>query len=179
MDILIKNGLVIDGTGSPGYNADILVKGDKIAKIGPDISANNAKVIDATNKVVSPGFIDIHNHADLNIFDAKKAESFVLQGMTTLLVSVCGLGIAPASDFLNKFYQEFISKAMCVAPTIHGTVQELHKALEKMGISINLAFMAPHINIRTSVMGGEMRQASEEELSKYERINSHRPRSKC
>ena len=71
MNILIKNGLIVDGTGTPKYKADVLVKGDTIVKIGSDLTADNAKLIDASNTIVSPGFIDIHNHADLNIVDAK------------------------------------------------------------------------------------------------------------
>lgn len=170
MNILIKNGLIVDGTGTPKYKADVLVKGDTIVKIGSNLTTDNAKLIDASNKIVSPGFIDIHNHADLNIVDANKAESFVMQGMTTLLVSVCGLGIAPANDFLIKFYKEFISRAMGVSPTIYRDFQEMRRALEEMGISLNLAFMVPHINIRTCVMGADMRQATQEELSQMKQI---------
>lgn len=170
MNILIKNGLIVDGTGTAKYKADVLVKGDTIVKIGSDLTADNAKLIDASNTIVSPGFIDIHNHADLNIVDANKAESFVMQGMTTLLVSVCGLGIAPANDFLIKFYKEFISIAMGVSPTIYRDFQEMRRALEEMGVSLNLAFMVPHINIRTCVMGADMRQATQEELSQMKQI---------
>ena len=170
MNILIKNGLIVDGTGTPKYKADVLVKGDTIVKIGSDLTADNAKLIDASNTIVSPGFIDIHNHADLNIVDANKAESFVMQGMTTLLVSVCGLGIAPANDFLIKFYKEFISRAMGASPTIYRDFQEMRRSLEEMGVSLNLAFMVPHINIRTCVMGADMRQATQEELSQMKQI---------
>ena len=170
MNILIKNGFIVDGIGTPKYKADVLVKGDTIVKIGSDLTADKAKVIDASNTIVSPGFIDIHNHGDLNIVDANKAESFVMQGMTTLLVSVCGLGIAPANDFLIKFYKEFISRAMCASPTIYKDFHEMRKALEEMGFSINLAFMVPHINVRSCVMEADMRQATQEELSKMKQI---------
>jgi len=170
MNILIKNGLLVDGTGSSKIRADVLVEGDAIVKIGSDLTADKAEVIDASNKIVCPGFIDIHNHADLNIVEANKAESFVKQGMTTLLVSVCGLGIAPANDFLTIFYQRFISRAMCVSPAIFEDFKKMHNALEETGISINLAFMVPHINVRTSVMGANMRQATEEELLKMKEL---------
>ena len=170
MNMLIKNGTIIDGTGSPKFESDLLIKGDTIVKIGSDLTSDDAEVIEASNKIVCPGFIDMHNHADLNIVDAKRAESFIMQGMTTLVVGNCGLGIAPANKFLTKFYKEFISRAMCISPTIFKNFQELYKAIEEIGVSINLAFLAPHINVRASVMGAEMRQATDSELDEMKSL---------
>ena len=63
LDLLLKNGLIIDGTGTPGYKSDVLIKDDKIVKIDSEIDIkNDVKVIDASNKVIVPGFIDIHVH---------------------------------------------------------------------------------------------------------------------
>ncbi|MFX0138373.1 MAG: amidohydrolase family protein [Candidatus Hodarchaeota archaeon] len=171
MDILIKNGTIIDGTGSPGYQSDILIKEDKILKIDSNIDVEtNVNVIDASNKIVAPGFIDIHNHADFNIFDATKAESFVMQGMTTLLVGLCGTGIAPTSEVVEKYYSDFMSKALSVEPKLFENLQQVHNVLKREGISINLAFLVPHGNVRACVLGLDMRRATEKELEKMKKL---------
>jgi N-acyl-D-amino-acid deacylase len=67
MKKLIKNGFVIDGSGEKRYKADVLVNGDKIEKIGAIDNIEGAEVIDATGKIVAPGFIDTHSHSDLKV----------------------------------------------------------------------------------------------------------------
>ena len=84
MKVLIKNGLIVDGTGAPGFKGDVLLNGEKIERIAEVIDEESAEIIDASDKVISPGFIDIHNHADFNIYEVNRAEPFVMQGMTTL-----------------------------------------------------------------------------------------------
>ncbi len=171
MDILIKNGTIIDGTGSPSYESDILIKDDKILKIASNINVDTSvKVIDASNKIVTPGFIDIHNHADFNILDATKAESFVMQGMTTLLVGLCGTGVTPTSEVVEKYYSDFMSKALSIEPKLFENLQQFQEVLEREGISINLALLIPHGNVRACVLGLDMRPATEEELEKMKKI---------
>jgi N-acyl-D-amino-acid deacylase len=82
-DLLIKNGRVVDETGSPWYRADVAVRGDTIARIAPRIDAPAARTIDAAGKVVSPGFIDLHTHARRGIFQVPGADNYVRQGVTT------------------------------------------------------------------------------------------------
>src|SRR5580765_2044744 len=84
-DLLIKNGRIIDGTGSPWYRGDLAVRGDTIARIAPRIDAPATRVIDAAGKVVAPGFIDIHTHARRGIFQVPTADNNVRQGVTTLI----------------------------------------------------------------------------------------------
>ncbi len=72
MSLLIKNGTIVDGSGAEKQKADILIKGDEIVEIGVNLSYNGARVIDAEDRIVSPGFIDIHNHADMTILDLPK-----------------------------------------------------------------------------------------------------------
>ncbi|MFX0058742.1 MAG: amidohydrolase family protein [Candidatus Hodarchaeota archaeon] len=170
MDILIKNGTIVDGTGSPSFKSDVLIKEDKIIKIESNIEIGDNKLIDASNKVVSPGFIDIHNHADLTIHDANKAEAYICQGMTTLLVGVCGIGIAPANDKVKLYYSNFVNKAFCSSPDLYRNFENLFYAIEKKGISVNLAFMIPQGNIRACILGTETRRANEEELNQMRQI---------
>ncbi len=109
MRLLIKNGFLIDGSGSPKVKSDILIEDDKIVEIKQKIVSHGAKEIDASEKIVCPGFIDLHNHADLTILEANDAEAFVAQGMTTLLVSLCGIGVSPANEKVKDYYFNFVN----------------------------------------------------------------------
>lgn len=82
-DLIIRNGKVIDGTGSPWYYGDIAIKNRKIVKIGKLTNCHGKEEINAQNQVVSPGFIDMHTHSDLVILDDSLIEAKVRQGITT------------------------------------------------------------------------------------------------
>ena len=89
-DIIISNGQIIDGTGKPKFNADILISGSNIDYIG-DTSDINADIeLNAKGKIVCPGFIDIHTHADFPIFVDGLSQSSLRQGITTLVTGNCG-----------------------------------------------------------------------------------------
>ncbi|MBR7148360.1 MAG: amidohydrolase family protein, partial [Firmicutes bacterium] len=101
--ILIKNGTVVDGSGACAYEADILIKGDTIAAIGqglenqPELAGEiaSADIIDAGGKTITPGFINMHSHADCSIAMYPNMESSLGQGITTEFAGHCGLGVAP------------------------------------------------------------------------------------
>ena len=96
LDLLIKDGLVIDGTGSPGYFAAVGVEGDTVRILRSDASTVEAsETIDATGKVVCPGFIDLHCHTGLTILGEPRHEPKVRQGVTTELVGIDGISHAP------------------------------------------------------------------------------------
>src|SRR3954454_15641853 len=82
-DLVIRNGRIVDGTGSPWYLGDLAVRNDTIVRIAPRIDAPAARVIDATGKIVAPGFIDLHTHSRRGIFQVPTAENYVRQGVTT------------------------------------------------------------------------------------------------
>lgn len=110
-DIFIKNGTVVDGTGKPGYQADIGIVGDRITYIGnaqessqENVQGNTqnsaqeqaaAKIIDARGKTVTPGFIDPHTHVDLTVLEESAMEPYLKQGITTVVTGNCGYSIAP------------------------------------------------------------------------------------
>ncbi|MBD3196364.1 MAG: amidohydrolase family protein [Candidatus Lokiarchaeota archaeon] len=170
MDILIKNGLIIDGTGKKGYISDLLIKEDEIAKIGENLEANEAKIIDAKGKVVSPGFIDIHNHTDFTLFDDVKIEPYILQGATTLNVGMCGLGMAPSNERLKKEYFNFLSKAFMSPGVMFDNLPKFFEAIEESGISTNMTFFIPQGNVRACVLGSEERQSTEDEMESMKEI---------
>ena len=165
MSILIKNGLIVDGSGTPGYKADILITDDKIVKIGENLDANGSKIIDASDRIVAPGFIDPHNHSDLTLFQSTKIEPFIMQGVTTLVIGMCGLGIAPANEKVVKSYFDFLNKAFISTGMVFESLQDYFDEIEnKGGISANLAFFIPQGNVRACVLGTEERPATEEEI---------------
>ena len=97
MDILIKNGLVIDGSGREGEREDIWIKNGEISKIGNFKNKKAEVMIDASDSIVAPGFIDINNDSDhhLTIFTQPEQESLLKQGITTIIGGNCGSSLAP------------------------------------------------------------------------------------
>ena len=97
LDLLITNGLVIDGTGSPGFYAAVAVEGDRVSIHRGDVSAlEAARVIDAAGCVVCPGFVDLHSHAGLTILGEPHHDPKVRQGVTTELVGIDGISTPPS-----------------------------------------------------------------------------------
>ena len=89
-DILIKDGMVIDGTGALRREADVGINGDRITALGNLSDAESGRVIDAKGLIVAPGFIDMHSHSDRSLLDDPGGESKVHQGVTTEVVGNCG-----------------------------------------------------------------------------------------
>lgn len=98
-DLILKNGTVIDGTGRDAFAADIGIKGDRIARIGNLDGAAAEQVIHADGKVVSPGFIDMHSHADATILAYPTMDSMLHQGITTFVGCMCGHSAAPIGKY--------------------------------------------------------------------------------
>jgi len=170
MKILIKNGLIVDGTGSEGYNSDILIENDEIVEMSPQITDVQAEIINAEGLIVAPGFIDMHNHADLNVVEANEALPFIKQGLTTITAGMCGIGIAPANDKVKDYYYNFASRAFCSNPKLYDNYGLLFEDLEKKGVGINLCFFIPQGNIRACALGTESRDPTENELEKMKQI---------
>src|SRR5712691_272076 len=111
-DLLIKNGRIVDGTGSPWYRGELAVRGDTIARIAPRIDAPATRVIDAGGTVVAPGFIDLHTHARRGIFQVPTADNYVRQGVTTLMEGPDGSSPLPLKPFLERIEATHITPNM-------------------------------------------------------------------
>ena len=98
LDLIVRSGTIVDGTGAPPVTADIGISEGVIKKIGDFSSVTAADEIDATGLVVTPGIIDVHSHADLTLAIDGRAESALAQGVTTVLVGNCGHGCTPLRD---------------------------------------------------------------------------------
>ena len=101
-DYIIKNGRIVDGTGNPWFKADIGIIEGRIVKIGLISNNHKAVHIDASEKIVSPGFIDIHSHADGRILADPTAHNMISQGATTVIGGNCGGSKLNLAEFLKK-----------------------------------------------------------------------------
>jgi len=188
--ILIKNGYIVDGTGAEPYLGDLAITGDRITQISKEpITGNADHIIDAKEQIVSPGFIDVHNHGDLSILYYPRAEGFVRQGITTFVGGQCGDSMGPFGDYIGlpwihgDIYAD-ISPMMYVKDwlqprdlfnerhkEVYGweidwrDLNEFHKKLEQNGLSPNMVPMVGHGDIRSLVMGTDFqRKATENEV---------------
>jgi len=122
-DILIKNGRILDGTGNSWYYADVAIKGGKIFSIAKGANVTAAKVIDAKDLYVAPGFIDVHGHIEGGIITTPTADNYIYDGVTTVITGNCG---GSAQD-INRFFQrvDSVRPSINVASLIgHNTVRE-------------------------------------------------------
>ena len=101
-DLLLKNALIVDGTGSPWFRGDLAIKGDAIAAIAYSINSSAGRVVDVGGAVIAPGFIDVHTHARRGIFEVPTADNYVRQGVTTVIEGPDGSSPVPLGPFLAK-----------------------------------------------------------------------------
>jgi len=159
-DILIKNGLVVDGTGAPGRHADVAISGGTVAEIGK-ISDGAAKTIDAADLVVSPGFIDPHTHYDAQICWDGALTPSSWHGVTSVVMGNCGVGIAPCKPETREIAMRDLVNVEGIPFDVLDkgitwdweTFPEFLAAAERRRPSLNLGFLAPLTPFRHYVMG--------------------------
>lgn len=172
-DLLLRGGLVVDGSGAPGRIADVAITDGRIVSIGGPVAAR--REIDVGGQVVAPGFVDIHGHADLvamadgetqqRLFAAK-----IRQGVTTLIVGNCGLGVAPADEDAAAILAA-VNGWMTPAGIAAGAldVAGYLERLERQGVALNVGTLVPHGPVRISAMGLEGGAPSAEQLERMRR----------
>lgn len=101
-DIVIRNGRVIDGTGNGWFHADVALKDGKIAAIGDLSNAEAARELDATDRFVAPGFIDVHTHSDDGLYEQPEAANFLRNGVTTIISGNCGGSVLDVEYFFTR-----------------------------------------------------------------------------
>lgn len=162
IDLAIRGGLVVDGTGAEPRHADVGILDGRLVEVAEGVEA--AAELDATGKVVAPGFVDIHSHSDFTLLVDPRASSAVHQGVTTEVVGNCGFGCFP---LLNR---ELAPKAIYGhsgdVPLTWTTAAEYFERLQEARPAINVASLAPNGQIRLSVVGLEDRPARPDELAR-------------
>ena len=159
-DLIIKNGTLVDGTGSKSKPGNIAIKNGIIAAIG-NFSGKANEVIDATNLVVTPGFVDIHTHYDGQAIWDSQLKPSSIHGVTTVVMGNCGVGFAPCKPEDRVKLVELMEGVEDIpAPVMHEglnwqweTFEEYIKALEKNKLDIDICALLPHAALRVYVMG--------------------------
>jgi len=143
-DILIKNGKIIDGTGNNWFYGNVAIRNGKIIAVGRDVNGSAKRIIDATGLIVAPGFIDVHTHLEGDEDKDPTAASFIYDGVTTCITGNCG-----SSNIDIAHYLQWI---------------------DSLKLSINVATLIGHNDVRKEVMGRANRDATPQEITQMQAI---------
>jgi N-acyl-D-aspartate/D-glutamate deacylase len=179
LDLVIKGGTVIDGSGRPGVRADVGIKDGRVVRIG-EVAEDSAKTIDAAGKIVAPGFIDIHTHYDAQAFWDSNLSPSPLHGITTVIGGNCGFTIAPLEMEHGEYLMKMLARVegMPLTSLETGvpwgswhTFGEWLDCLEGK-LAVNAGFMVGHSALRRNVMGERSigNHATDAELAAMQRL---------
>lgn len=167
-DLVIENGKVVFGGERAAENVNIGIIGDRIAEISHE-KLEGRKVIDASGRIVSPGFIDPHCHSDLAAFFSEEMTSKIFQGVTTEVSGNCGIGISPVGKEFNKEFNQYV-KDHFVLPEENldlkniKSMKDLKEAINKKGFITNQAYLVGTGCIRVDSVGFSTKKLNEEEM---------------
>src|SRR5690348_17332247 len=143
-DLIIRNARVVDGAGNPWFRADVAVRDGRIAAVGALGGAAAKRAIDARDRVLAPGFIDVHTHLERTVEKIPGAENFITDGVTTAVTGNCGSSEVDLGQFFER--------------------------LEKLKTGFNVASFIGHNSVRREVMGTANRQARPDEIVRMQRL---------
>ena len=175
--ILVRGGVVADGTGGPLFPADVAVEGGRIVAVDRGLDAGDADVVlDARNRVVAPGFIDLHSHYDAQVFWDPALASSCHHGVTTVVNGNCGFSLAPMADgdreavlrMLRDLEDMRLDTLSVGVPASFPTFGTYLDAVERQRPHLNFAAFVGHSTVRIAVMGPEAfeRAANDDEVSR-------------
>ena len=167
-DLLIRGGLVVDGTGAPPREADVSVHDGRVVAIEPRSARRAHRVIDARGHVVAPGFIDIHTHSDFTLPLNPRAESKVRQGVTLEVVGNCGFSVAPALPGRATVLREYLASSAPWLPFEETTFADYVAAFPRT--ADNVILQVGHNTLRLMTAGMEPRALTTDELAAMERL---------
>jgi N-acyl-D-amino-acid deacylase len=180
-DLKITGGTIVDGTGRPGFSGDLGIKDGKVVALGK-ADGPAAAIIDATGKVVAPGFVDVHTHYDAQILWDRMLSISPWHGVTTTVIGNCGFGVAPTRAIHRKLILQTLEKVegMSLDALQAGvgeswpfeTFPQYLDTLEKRGSAINVAALFGHTPLRMYVMGEESteRAATADEIGAMKKL---------
>ncbi|MDR2185676.1 MAG: amidohydrolase family protein [Treponema sp.] len=173
-DLLLKNGRIVDGTGTPAFKGDLGISGGRIAALEPRITGDAGRIIELDGEMVAPGFVDIHRHADAAVFRPGFGEAELRQGITTIINGNCGLSLVPLPlsrragmlDFLAPVIGTLPEEDEQGRPVRFESFSEYVSLLKTMALPLNVGILAGSGTIRAAVMGYGGGEPGEEELGR-------------
>jgi len=168
LDILIKNGFVLDGTGKKAYKSDLGIAEGRIVKISPHIELQASQTIEAQGLHLAPGFIDAHTHSDITLLVDPRGQSKIHQGVTTEIIGNCGYSPAPLSGMALEEIQAEMKRygGQVTWTSIAGYVERMRK----QGTALNVVPLVGHNTVRASVLGYENVQPDPTQLTAMEQL---------
>jgi len=175
-DLLIRGGMLVDGTGAAARRGDLAIRDGRIAALG-EVRGTAARTLDADGAVVSPGFVDIHTHYDVQVFWDRMLTISPWHGVTTVVMGNCGFAVAPTRpehrDLILRTLENVEGMSIDairagIGPTWpFETIPEYLDAIERRGTAINVGVLVGHTAVRMYVMGeaATERTASDEEIA--------------
>ena len=172
LDVLIRNGRVIDGTGNPWYHADVGVGGDRIVAVGRLGGESARRVIDADGLYVSPGFVDMHTHSDLALLAQPTWECKIMQGVTLEVLGQDGLGLAPVTDETRDVLHGQLMGWNGPGPGVRRDWHTMAQYLDRFDgrVTPNVAALVGHGTVRMAVIGLEDRAPTAVELAQMRQL---------
>ena len=164
-EFVIRGGRIVDGTGRPGYVADLVVENGQVRLVEPG-EASDLAAVDANGLVVSSGFIDTHSHADLEPFlgDELVHASRITQGVTTEVVGNCGFSPFPAPTDHDKMVAQFLAVVFGPSATTFPDLDTYSTRISEMGLASNIAPLVGHGTLRAASLGYDNRMAGDGEI---------------
>jgi N-acyl-D-amino-acid deacylase len=167
-DYILRGGEVIDGSGRGRFRADVGLAGDRIVEVGAVAKAEGAREIDASGKVVAPGFIDVHTHDDRALFATPEMAAKASQGVTTVVTGNCGISLAPLSiDHAPPPPLDLIGDA---ADYRYGRFADYFAAFDKAPAALNAACLVGHSTLRVGSMTALDRPAEAAEIGRMREL---------
>lgn len=168
-DVIIRNGLVVDGLTDKPFRADLGIAGDRIRAIGPLASAEARVVLDAAGKVVAPGFIDIHAHSDAReLLLNPRGESKIRQGVTTEISGNCGGSSFPLAEEISEQEKRYSERSGLTRDWFD--LEGYFARLKRTGLAFNYATLVGQGSIRELVLGDASRKPNAEELERMKAL---------
>jgi N-acyl-D-amino-acid deacylase len=161
VDLVIRGGTIVDGTGAPGFQGDVAISGDRIVAVGDVCGATGREELDATGLVVAPGFIDAHSHMDAQVFWDDLGMPVCWHGVTSVVMGNCGFTVAPTNDDARELVVRCLERAEDIPasamsaglPWSWQSYAEYLDAVETTPKGVNYAGSIGHSALRTFVMG--------------------------
>lgn len=166
-DCVIQNGLIVDGSGAPAFHGDVGIQNGKITAVAPALKGAAAKTIDASGRCVAPGFIDIHRHADVNLFLPTFGQAELCQGLTTVINGNCGLSAVPCLSPYRTEILDFLQPVIGETPsqcTFSAFVEYLG-AISQHPLPLHIGMLVGNGTVRASVKGYDPTPMTEAQLA--------------